>query len=148
MCRELWFQWYTKWHNLLVLLSADHCHMESKFLEGVQVNRRKDRWLCANHTEILTMMHSKLTSSVIVPGVVNTEDHVLPSHVIHVSTGCYSQCHIERLDIVIIARVEEVAVRFLTRLFSFTRNPVASRESIWSPNCSDLHPINFGAASG
>ena len=55
------------------------------FDQDQKVNQRNDRWLCADSTEVPTVMHTKFPATVMVFGVVSREGHIISSSLF--STG-------------------------------------------------------------
>ena len=53
---------------------------EKNFDQDQKVNRRNDRWLCADPSEVPTVMHTKFPATVMVFGVVSNEEHIMPPH--------------------------------------------------------------------
>ena len=55
-------------------------YSDEKFFEDQKINRRNDRWLCADPSEVPHVIHTKFPITVMVLGVVSNEGHVMPSH--------------------------------------------------------------------
>jgi len=53
---------------------------EKNFDQDQKVNRRNDRWLCADPSEVPHVMHTKFPATVMVLGVMSNEGHVIPPH--------------------------------------------------------------------
>ena len=52
---------------------------EKNFDQDQKVNRRNDRWLCVDPSEVPHVMHTKFPATVMVLGVVSNEGHVHPT---------------------------------------------------------------------
>ena len=51
---------------------------EKNFDQDKKINRRNDRWLCADPSDVPHVMHTKFSATVMVLGVVNNEGHIMP----------------------------------------------------------------------
>ena len=53
---------------------------EKYFDQDQKINRRNDRWLCGDPSDVPHVMHTKFPATVMVLGVVSNEGHVIPLH--------------------------------------------------------------------
>ena len=53
---------------------------KKNFHQDQKVNRRNDRWLCADPSKVPRVMHTKFPVTVMALGVVSNEGHVMPPH--------------------------------------------------------------------
>lgn len=62
-------------HGMLWLFSG-----EKNFNQDQKMNRRKDRWLYADSSEVPRVMHTKYPATVMVLGAGSSEGHVMPPY--------------------------------------------------------------------
>lgn len=131
---------------------------EKNFDQDQKVNRRNDRWLCSNPTEVPTVMHTKFPSSVMVLGVVSNEGHVMPPHFFPQGLRVNAAAYIETLDTVVKPWIEGVA---RGRPYVFQQDSAPSHTAgttqewlaenfhdhvtpnIWPPSSPDLNPLDY-----
>jgi hypothetical protein len=53
---------------------------EKKFTKDQEINRRMNRWLCSDPSEVPIIMSTKFPATVMVLGVVSNEGDVMPTH--------------------------------------------------------------------
>jgi len=53
---------------------------EKNFDQDQKINRRNDRWLCADPSDVPRVMHTKFPATVMVLGVVSNKEHVMSPH--------------------------------------------------------------------
>ncbi|XP_014484223.1 PREDICTED: uncharacterized protein LOC106749367 [Dinoponera quadriceps] len=53
---------------------------EKNFDQDQKINRRNDRWLCADPSDVPRVMHTKFPATVIVLGAVSNKGYVMPPH--------------------------------------------------------------------
>jgi hypothetical protein len=54
---------------------------EKNFTQDQKVNRRNNRWLCSDPTDVPIVMSTKFPATVMVLGVVSNEGDVMPPHI-------------------------------------------------------------------
>ena len=65
------------------------------------MNRRNDRWLCADPSDFPTVMHTTFPASVLVLGVISDEGHVMPPHFFQEGLNVTSTAYIDVLGTVV-----------------------------------------------
>jgi hypothetical protein len=54
---------------------------EKNFTQDQKVNRKNNRWLCSDPTEVPIVMSTKFPANVMVLGVVSNKSDVMPPHI-------------------------------------------------------------------
>eukprot|EP00106_Octopus_bimaculoides_P001075 XP_014768517.1 PREDICTED: uncharacterized protein LOC106867953 [Octopus bimaculoides] len=121
-------------------------------------NRRNDRWLCADPSEVPRVMHTKFPATVIVLGTVSSKGHVVPPHFFPQGLRINAAGYIEVLKTVIKPWIDETCSG---RPFVFQQEPAPSYKvlvtqewlsdnlynyvtpNVWPPNSPDLNPMDY-----
>ena len=62
--------------NILIFFSD-----EKNFDQDQKINRKKNRWLCEDPSEVPVIMKTKFPATVMVMGVVSNQGDVMPPHI-------------------------------------------------------------------
>ena len=71
------------------------------FDQDQKINRRKDRWLYGNPSDVLYVVHTKFPATVIVLEVVSNEGDVMPLHFFRQEPRVNAATYIEVLNAVV-----------------------------------------------
>lgn len=131
---------------------------EKNFDQDQKVNRRNDRWLCNDPSEVPTVMHTKFPATVMVLGVVSNEGHVMPPHFFRQGLRVTSAAYIEVLDTVVKPWIDRVRNG---RPYIFQQDSAPAHKAqntqewladhfydhitpnLWPPNSPDLNPLDY-----
>ena len=131
---------------------------EKNFDQDQKVNRRNDRWLCEDSSEVPIVMLNKFPASVMVLGVVSSEGHVMPPHFFAKGLKVNSAVYIEVLKTVVKPWIDSVRNG---RLYVFQQDSAPSHKArltqewmaenfndhvtpdTWPPNSPDLNPLDY-----
>ena len=131
---------------------------EKNFDQDQKVNRRNDRWLCSDPSEVPRVMHTKFPATVMVLGVVSNEGHVMPPHFFPQGLRVNSTAYIEVLKTVVKPWIDTVCNG---RPYVFQQDSAPSHKAqttqewmadnfhdhitpnIWPPSSPDLNPLDY-----
>lgn len=131
---------------------------EKNFDQDQKVNRRNDRWMCKDPSEVPRIMQNKFPASVMVLGVVSSEGHVMPPHFFPQGLRVNSAAYIEVLKTVVKPWIDSVRNG---RLYVFQQDSAPSHKArltqewmaenfhdhvtpdTWPPNSPDLNPLDY-----
>ena len=131
---------------------------EKNFDQDQKVNRKNDRWLCSDPTEVPTVMHTKFPSSVMVLGVVSSEGHVMPPHFFQEGLRVNAAGYIRVLKTVVKPWIDRVAQG---RPYVFQQDSAPAHKAevtqewlaqnlhdhvtpnMWPPSSPDLNPMDY-----
>ena len=82
---------------------------EKNFQQDQVVNRRNDRWLCADITEVPVVMRTKYPQTLMVLGVVTSEGEVMPPHIFERGSRLNAEGYIHVLSTVVKPWIETIA---------------------------------------
>lgn len=131
---------------------------EKNFDQDQKANRRNDRWLCKDPSEVPRIMHNKFPATVMVLGVVSNEGHVMPPHFFPQRLRVNSAAYIEVLQTVVKPWIDSVRNG---RPYTFQQDSAPSHKAkltqewmvknfydhitpdIWPPSSPDLNPLDY-----
>jgi DDE superfamily endonuclease len=131
---------------------------EKNFDQDQKVNRKNDRWLCSDPSEVPIVMHTKFPSSVMVFGVVTNEGHVMPPYFFPQGLRVNADAYIETLDTIVKPWIDTVAQG---RPYVFQQDSAPAHTAsktqewlaenfhdfitpnIWPPSSPDLNPLDY-----
>ena len=131
---------------------------EKNFDQDQKVNRRNDRWLCADPSEVPRVMHTKFPATVMVLGVVSNEGHVMPPHFFTQGMKINAAAYIEVLSTVVKPWIDTVRNG---RPYIFQQDSAPAHKAqrtqewladnfhdhitpnLWPPSSPDLNPLDY-----
>ena len=131
---------------------------EKNFDQDQKINRRNDRWLCSNPTEVPRVMHTKFPATVMVLGVVSNEGHIMPPHFFQQGLRVNAVAYIEVLETVVKPWIDSVRG---DRPYIFQQDSAPSHKAmttqdwmaenfydhitpnLWPPSSPDLNPLDY-----
>lgn len=131
---------------------------EKNFDQDQKINRRNDRWLCSEPTEVPRVMHTKFPATVMVLGVVSNEGHVMPPHFFSQGLRVNAAAYIEVLESVVKPWIDSVCGN---RPYIFQQDSAPSHKAmatqdwmaenfhdhitpnLWPPSSPDLNPLDY-----
>lgn len=131
---------------------------EKNFDQDQKVNRRNDRWLCADPSGVPRVMHTKFPATVMVLGVVSSEGHVMPPHFFPQGLRVNAAAYIEVLETVVKPWIDSVRN---ARPYVFQQDSAPAHKArttqdwmathlhdhitpnLWPPNSPDLNPLDY-----
>ena len=133
------------------------CSDEKNVDQDRKVNRKNDRWLCSNPTEVSTVMQTKFFSSVMVLEVISSEGHVMPPHFFQEGLWVNADGCIRVLETEVRPWIDRVA-RWRSYVFQHDLVPAHKAEvtqewlaqdcdhhvtpNIWPPSSPDVNPMD------
>ncbi|UYV79804.1 hypothetical protein LAZ67_18000702, partial [Cordylochernes scorpioides] len=128
---------------------------EKNFDVDQKVNPRNDRWICKDPSEIPVVMHTKFPASVMVLGVISSEDDVMPPHFFEKGLRMNADTYINVLETVVKPWMDMVAAgrKYVFQQDSAPAHKAKKTQSwltlnvpshwgpdIWPPNSPDCNP--------
>ena len=131
---------------------------EKNFDQDQKNNRRNDRWLCADPSEVPRVMHTKFPATVMVLGVVSSEGHVMPPYFFPQGLRVNAAGYLDVLKAVVKPWIDKVSNG---RPYVFQQDSAPSHKAIvtqdwlsenfhdhvtpnmWPPNSPDLNPMDY-----
>lgn len=122
------------------------------------MNRRNDRWLCADPSDVPHVMHTKFPASVMVLGVVSSEGHIMPPHFFQQGLRLNAAGYNEVLETVVKPWIDRVCDG---RPYVFQQDSAPAHKAVvtqdwmaanlhdhitpnmWPPNSPDLNPLDY-----
>ncbi|XP_046868909.1 uncharacterized protein LOC124461437 [Drosophila willistoni] len=131
---------------------------EKNFDQDQKINRRNDRWLCSNPTEVPVVMHTKFPATVMVLGVVSNKGHVMPPHFFSQGLRVNSAAYIEVLETVVKPWIESVcgdSPYIFQQYYAPSHKAMATQDwmaenfhdhitpNLWPPSSPDLNLLDY-----
>jgi inhibitor of nuclear factor kappa-B kinase subunit alpha len=131
---------------------------EKNFDQDQKVNRRNDRWLCNDPSEVPTVMHTKFPASLMVLGVVSSEGHVMPPHFFEQGLRLNADGYVNVLQTVVKPWIDEVSDGrpYVVQQDSAPCHKAKKTQdwmadhfhdhvtpNMWPPSSPDLNPLDY-----
>ena len=115
---------------------------EKNFYQDQVHNSQNHRWIATNNRDVPRVMKTKFPATVMVFGVVSSEDHILPPHIFEVGLKVNTKVYLDVLKSVVIPWFDQVVGGSRTRRrltspkrtrFGFRRRPTTLYPSLSGP---------------
>ncbi len=131
---------------------------EKNFSQDQKVNRRNNRWLCADPSQVPIVMSTKFPSTVMVLGVVSNEGDVMPPHFFEKGLKINTEEYLKVLKDVVKPWMDGVAAG---RHYVFQQDGAPAHNSkksqdwcaanlpefwskeVWPPSSPDCNPLDY-----
>ena len=131
---------------------------EKNFTQDQKVNRKNNRWLCRDISEVPVVMHTKFPQTVMVLGVVSSEGDVMPPYFFPKGLKVNSEEYVKVLETVVKPWMDSVAGERhyvfqqdgapahsakMTQDWLRARLPEFFEKEVWPPSSPDCNPLDY-----
>ncbi len=131
---------------------------EKKFTQNQKVNRRNNRWLCSDPTEVPIVMTTKFPANVMVLGIVSNKGDVMPPHIFPKGLRVNTDEYLDVIKIVVKPWMDQIAGN-CHYIFQQDGAPAHNskktqdwlkenllevwEKEIWPPSSPDCNPLDY-----
>jgi hypothetical protein len=131
---------------------------EKNFTQDQKVNRRNNRWLCSDPTEVPIVMATKFPANVMVLGVVSNGGDVMPPHIFPKGLRVNTEEYLDVMKTVVKPWMDQIAGN---RHYVFQQDgapahnskktqdllrenlPEVWEKEVWPPSSPDCNPLDY-----
>lgn len=131
---------------------------EKNFSQDQKVNKKNNRWLCSDPSDVPIVMATKFPATVMVLGVVSNKGDVMPPHVFEAGLRVNADVYLDVLRNTVKPWMDEVAgdrpyiwqqdgapAHTAKKVQEWCKNsfPYFWEKDVWPPSSPDLNPLDF-----